>query len=105
MRPITTLAAALLLITSSATGIQQSSPDRPNVVLIMTMPGMPDTAVTAHPTFAHRISTALPGMASSSRISMRMPCHARQHEPDLSPADISNVTESSSCYRRQAFQV
>ena len=36
MRPITTLAAALLLITSSATGIQQSSPDRPNVVLIMT---------------------------------------------------------------------
>jgi arylsulfatase A len=36
MRPITTLAASLLLITSSATGIQQSSPDRPNVVLIMT---------------------------------------------------------------------
>src|SRR5687767_13515679 len=36
MRPITTLAAALLLVTSSATGIQQSPPDRPNVVLIMT---------------------------------------------------------------------
>jgi len=36
MRPITTLAAALLLITSSATGIQQSPPGRPNVVLIMT---------------------------------------------------------------------
>ena len=36
MRPITTFAAALLLITSSATGIQQSVPHRPNVVLIMT---------------------------------------------------------------------
>jgi arylsulfatase A len=36
MRPITALAAALLLITSSATAIQQSPPDRPNVVLIMT---------------------------------------------------------------------
>jgi arylsulfatase A-like enzyme len=36
MRRITTLAAALLLNTSSATGIQQSPPDRPNVVLIMT---------------------------------------------------------------------
>ena len=34
MRVITILAA--LLITSSATGIQQSPPDRPNVVLIMT---------------------------------------------------------------------
>jgi hypothetical protein len=31
-----TLAAALLLITSSAAGIKQSPPDRPNVVLIMT---------------------------------------------------------------------
>ncbi len=36
MRPITTLTAALLLITSSATGLPQSPPDRPNVVLIMT---------------------------------------------------------------------
>jgi arylsulfatase A-like enzyme len=36
MRRITTLAAAFLLSTSPATGIQQSSPDRPNVVLIMT---------------------------------------------------------------------
>ena len=35
MRPITTLAAAFILTTSSATGIQQP-PDRPNVVLIMT---------------------------------------------------------------------
>jgi arylsulfatase A-like enzyme len=35
MRSITAL-AALLLITSAATGIQQSPPDRPNVVLIMT---------------------------------------------------------------------
>ncbi|MBC7926715.1 MAG: sulfatase-like hydrolase/transferase [Bryobacteraceae bacterium] len=36
MRPITAFAAALILITSPATGSQQSSPDRPNVVLIMT---------------------------------------------------------------------
>jgi arylsulfatase A-like enzyme len=36
MRLITMLAAALLLITSAATGIQQSAPERPNVVLIMT---------------------------------------------------------------------
>ena len=36
MRPITTLAAALLLSTSAATGLQQSLPDTPNVVLIMT---------------------------------------------------------------------
>lgn len=36
MRPNTTLAAALLLITFSTTGTQQSPPDRPNVVLIMT---------------------------------------------------------------------
>lgn len=36
MRPITALAAALLLTTSSATGLQQSLPDTPNVVLIMT---------------------------------------------------------------------
>src|SRR5687767_12566604 len=36
MRPINTLAAAVLLITSSASAIQQSPPDRPNVVLIMT---------------------------------------------------------------------
>lgn len=36
MHRITTLAAALLLNTSSVTGIQQSPPDRPNVVLIMT---------------------------------------------------------------------
>ena len=36
MRPITTLAAALLLLTSPATGLQQSPPVRPNVVLIMT---------------------------------------------------------------------
>ena len=36
MRPITMLAAAMLLLTSSATGITQSPPDRPNVVLIMT---------------------------------------------------------------------
>jgi arylsulfatase A-like enzyme len=36
MRPITTLAAAMFLITSAATGIQQRPPDRPNVVLIMT---------------------------------------------------------------------
>ena len=36
MRPITTLAAALLLTTSSATGLQQSLPDTPNVVLSMT---------------------------------------------------------------------
>lgn len=36
MRPITTLAAALLLTTSSATGLQPSLPDTPNVVLIMT---------------------------------------------------------------------
>jgi arylsulfatase A len=35
MSPITTLTAAWLLIASSAAG-QQSSPDRPNVVLIMT---------------------------------------------------------------------
>lgn len=36
MRLITTLATASLLIPASATGIQQSPPDRPNVVLIMT---------------------------------------------------------------------
>jgi arylsulfatase A-like enzyme len=36
MRPNTTLAAALLVIAFSTTGIQQSPPDRPNVVLIMT---------------------------------------------------------------------
>jgi arylsulfatase A-like enzyme len=36
MRPIATLAAALLLTTSSATGLQQSLPETPNVVLIMT---------------------------------------------------------------------
>ncbi len=36
MRPIATLAAALLLTTYSATGFQQPSPDTPNVVLIMT---------------------------------------------------------------------
>lgn len=36
MRPIATLAAALLLTTSSATGVPQSLPDTPNVVLIMT---------------------------------------------------------------------
>jgi arylsulfatase A-like enzyme len=36
MRLITPLATASLLITASATGIQQSPPDRPNVVLIMT---------------------------------------------------------------------
>lgn len=36
MRPIATLAAAFILIASSATGIQQSLPDKPNVVLIMT---------------------------------------------------------------------
>jgi hypothetical protein len=36
MRAITPLAAALLLITSSATGSQQSLPDRPNVILVMT---------------------------------------------------------------------
>ena len=36
MRRTITLAAALLLITSSATGLQQSPPARANVVLIMT---------------------------------------------------------------------
>ena len=36
MRLITTVAAAVLLVASSATGIQESPPDRPNVVLIMT---------------------------------------------------------------------
>lgn len=36
MRAITTLAAALLLTTASATGLEQLSPDAPNVVLIMT---------------------------------------------------------------------
>jgi arylsulfatase A-like enzyme len=36
MRPIATLAAALLLTTSSATSLQQSLPETPNVVLIMT---------------------------------------------------------------------
>jgi len=36
MRLITTLATASFLIAASATGIQQSPPDRPNVVLIMT---------------------------------------------------------------------
>jgi arylsulfatase A len=36
MRPIRTPAAAMLLIASEATGMQQPSPDRPNVVLIMT---------------------------------------------------------------------
>ena len=36
MRLITTLAAVLLLNMSAATGIQQSQPVRPNVVLIMT---------------------------------------------------------------------
>lgn len=36
MRPIATLAVALLLTTSSVTGLQQSLPGAPNVVLIMT---------------------------------------------------------------------
>src|SRR5687768_18056577 len=36
MRPMITLAAALLLLTSPATGLQQSRAARPNVVLIMT---------------------------------------------------------------------
>jgi len=36
MRPITTLAAAFLLITSTVSGLPQSTPDTPNVVLIMT---------------------------------------------------------------------
>jgi hypothetical protein len=36
MRPIATLASAVLLITSAATGLQQRPPDTPNVVLIMT---------------------------------------------------------------------
>jgi arylsulfatase A len=36
MRPVTTIAAALLLIASSATGFQQPAADKPNVVLIMT---------------------------------------------------------------------
>lgn len=36
MRPTTAFAAAVLLITFSTTGIQQSQADRPNVVLIMT---------------------------------------------------------------------
>jgi arylsulfatase A len=36
MCPIATLAPAALLIASSATGIEQRPPDRPNVVLIMT---------------------------------------------------------------------
>ena len=36
MRPMTTLAAALLLMTASAAGVQQGRQDRPNVVLIMT---------------------------------------------------------------------
>src|SRR5687767_15383478 len=36
MRPMTKLAAALLLVTFSAVGFQQSPSERPNVVLIMT---------------------------------------------------------------------
>ena len=36
MRFIVTLPILLLLITSSATGVQQTPRDRPNVVLIMT---------------------------------------------------------------------
>lgn len=36
MLPLTTLAGTVLLVTSPATAFQQSPPDSPNVVLIMT---------------------------------------------------------------------